>query len=91
MVKAYFLDACKDHQSVSVQFFCKKSCCQVFLDDGAGTIQLSSLLKNRDSAAACCDDNLSGIEKKTDGVDLYDILRLRSSNDSAVAVLGFVT
>lgn len=37
------------------------------------------LRENRDSAAACCDDNLSGIEKKTDGVDLYDILRLRAA------------
>ena len=88
MVKAYFLDACKDHQSVSVQFFCKKSCCQVFLNDGAGTIQLSSLLKNRDSAAACGNDDLLCCREDLYGFNLYDLLWLRCCKDTSVLALA---
>ena len=43
-VQTYFFYAGKDHQCVCAKFFCKKSGCKVFLNDGAGTVQINALL-----------------------------------------------
>ena len=84
VVKAYLLNTCKDHQSICVQFLCKKSCCTVLLDDSTGTVQLGTLFKNRDSATACCDNDLLCLGKNLHGLDLYDLLWLRCCKDSSV-------
>ena len=77
----------QDDQFVRVDQLGESACCQILLDDSAGALQVVCLIQHGDSATATGDDYLVRICQRADGVDLYNVDRLRCCHDPSIAAL----